>query len=78
MAERHVFLPVVALTEREDGRYDVKIDWLGSYDHTTTAGDDRFDDQPGSPGDRASRALDAWIKTQRSGFIIPPAPDTPA
>lgn len=65
---KHQFTPIATVTRREDGRFDVVVDWSDSYQGGYT--DDNPD--PDHPeGVAACDAIDAWIKTQAKAFIIP-------
>ena len=64
MSTTHRFMPLVSMKLREDGRYDLEIDWtdsqIESWDEEKN--DAVVIDGPGEPGQDAAQALDAWIK----------------
>jgi hypothetical protein len=57
------FTPIVNVTRREDGRYDVEFDWADSY----------VGDTEGPDVEAACEALDAWVKRQPKTVIVQPA-----
>lgn len=66
--------PIITLLPREDGRYDVDIDWQGewwTFDPGSSGGEDYGDESPEALA--AQAALDEWLNKQPERFIIPPA-----
>lgn len=81
MTVKQRFQPIVSLTPRDDGRFDVEVDWDSSQipGWDIEASEEVYDDST-PEAIAAAEALDAWV--DRSGpqrFIIPagsaPTPD---
>lgn len=75
MAIQHRFQPIVTMTRRDDGRFDVEVDWSGSQidDFDSTRNTEASHDEASA---KASFALDDWIERQGAvagvqRFIIP-------
>ena len=65
---RHQFTPIVTVTLREDGRYEVEFDWTDSYQGGYTGDDIDLDYKPES--EAVIDAVDQWINRQPSSLII--------
>ena len=68
-----IFQPIVSVVEREDGRFDIEIDWADSYSHTFDGVEDEvYESEPGTLGQKAADALDQWLQNQPKHFVIAP------
>lgn len=69
----HQFTPIVSVTLRDDGRYDLDVDWGSSYFGSYDAANDDVSEGAESVL-QAIAAMDVWSASPivRSG-IIPPA-----
>jgi hypothetical protein len=56
----YYFMPYATMRQREDGRWDLTIDWADSQVHYT---DEDGKDQP-------SELSDEWVKAHPTRFII--------
>jgi lauroyl/myristoyl acyltransferase len=66
----YYFMPYATMRQREDGRWDLTIDWADSQVHYT---DEDGKDQPSELSDEAQAVaalLDEWVKAHPTRFII--------